>query len=276
MPEGFRADIYRGSPHLEWMARTGKQTPGYFAQRKREQEEQFNRPQLVRTGTSPEFSTCKSLQSWPAYCFDVNAYYAELGVHWQATNKQIKEAYLRMHGERSVRLTYIVQQLLDSGIRRLYDAVQLGSVFFDKYVAEYVRTQMNQDEFRNYGRIRGFEERIDEGDESLDLGDFINREFALDKTGRDEVTSYRWPYSYYQLRTSVTDPVKLRAWQILLLSIWPRSELLCVGLIDGDAPAELHYIGYRTVAFINVNTLPTQHLALYIYSKHMEHECPTL
>jgi hypothetical protein len=264
----FRDDIYRGQPFLEWQSSQGKLTQKDLAKRRRDQEERINRPHLVRTGPA-EFSTCMGVQPWPCMVWDVNGYYVELGIHWSATHKQIKEAYQAKHGERSVRLTFIVKQLLDAQVRRNYDSVTLGSIFFDKYVAEFVKEQMHKDHLKEYGRSLPIEEQLSEGAEKIDLNKYLNKDFALDMHTAGEVGSNRWRWGWYSLKTSIIDIDKLRDWQQILVQVWSPSKLLSIGLSEGGEEAFVQRIGYRLVVFIDVQAKPTIELANRVYLKHL-------
>lgn len=96
------------------------------------------RPRLVGDG-EPEFSTCLALEKPYRLVWDVNGYYRALGISSDATRLQIRGAYQRLEGWNSVRLTYIVTQLLDPQTRALYDAVPLGFILRDYWVDTEIR-----------------------------------------------------------------------------------------------------------------------------------------
>jgi len=89
-------------------------------------------------------SSSLELERWPSVVWDVNWYYWVLGVHFRATRRQLKDAYLDKKGEDDDYLTYIFSQLLNPEIRRAYDAKPLGSVFWDKYVEQKVRERAHR------------------------------------------------------------------------------------------------------------------------------------
>ena len=270
----FRPAIYQGRPYEEWLASQNKISFEELEERRKEQEAFYAKPHLVRTGGPVEFSTCKSLVSWPLIIWDVNNYYRDLGVSPHATVRELKEAYQKAHGYRSVRLTYILKQLLDKDIRREYDATQPGAVFYDYYVNEYVRDQMHLDEFREHGRTRTVDERLSMGDTKIDLSKYLNRAFNLDlDNALDRQLSSGWRWSYYQWCTAVTDPDKLRAWQQALVSVWGDPPVnLAVGLFENPSAAAYQLIGFRHVAFININAEPSLELAYSVYSQFTERE----
>lgn len=96
-----------------------------------------------RVGEAPVvFSTCTELAPRWRFVWDVNSYYRDLGVHWAAGRRQLKDAYLARDGQRSQRLTYVLAQLLDATTRRQYDAMPPLSVFPDRYVIEEAERQL--------------------------------------------------------------------------------------------------------------------------------------
>lgn len=96
-------------------------------------EDCYPTPLAVSTGPSTR-STSLDLESWPSVVWDVNGYYHALGVGFRATRKQLRIAYYQLGGPNDAYLTYVFKQLLDSQVRRQYDACELGEVFLDRYV----------------------------------------------------------------------------------------------------------------------------------------------
>lgn len=222
-------------------------------------------PYAVKIGDL-EFSTSTALVTWPYVIWDVNAYYAQLGVNPRATKTEIRDAYFARKGYLSERLTYIVKQLLDAKVRRDYDGCQPGSVFFDKYVAEYVKHKAMEQHRMEYGRTLSFEEQVDEGLEQLDLADIANSEIKLSEVDLDgrhsPVVGSKWKWGYYLWKTSSYDIDKLAAWQqSLCVAFGKDPRRLAVGLMGGEAEAQIIKVGYHSVAFINVNADPTPILA---------------
>jgi hypothetical protein len=249
----FADDIWVGDPE-EWVA---ERSPAYVADQERP------KPRAIEAGPM-EFSTSVGLQPWPVVVWDVNAYYAELGVSWRATRTQIREAYQRLGGDRSDRLTYIVKQLLDPAVRANYDATQPGSVFFDRYIAEYVKAQMLADQVADHGRILTFDDQIAADLNAIDLTKFMNRPFDMVPPEMQNVGT-RWRWGYYLWTSDTYDTDRLRQWQELLVSALAGKGVilnLSVGLVGGSLePMRVEAVGYRVVVFLGDDELPTLQLA---------------
>jgi hypothetical protein len=207
-----------------------------------------------------EFTSCVGLQAWPLVVWDVNAYYAELGISWRASKPEIREAYQRRHGDRSDRLTYIVKQLLDPEVRAAYDACQPGSVFFDRYIAAYVKDQILRDQVIEEGRILDFEDQI----APIDLSRYMNQPFDMVAPEEGEWGT-RWRWGFYLWASDDYDTVKLRQWQGLLVEALARKGVvlkLSVGLVGGSPePMRVEAVGYRIVAFLSDDEQPIPQLA---------------
>lgn len=72
------------------------------------------------------FSTTLDLEPTRVIIWDTNGYYRSLGVSPYASRAEIRDAYLRLNGHRSHRLTIIVKTLLDRDTRARYDRTPLG------------------------------------------------------------------------------------------------------------------------------------------------------
>ncbi len=184
----------------------------------------------VKTGGGVSMvSSSKSLERYPSVCWDVNGYYRELGVSWRATRRQLMEAYRDSGGPNSDRLTYVFRQLLQSSIRREYDAMPPGSVFLDDYVQQQILHNAKMEAARrsNQGWLCspervleewGFnltfpsqeEDEDDEVDSSMDLWENLD-------VSEEEEGAEPWPYSYYRLGTSCQDVLRMVQWQQLLI-----------------------------------------------------------
>lgn len=211
-----------------------------------------------------EFSTSGVIERWPAICFDVCSYYAELGVSFRATKTELRAAYQAKKGWESERLTYILKQLLNESIRRAYDAVRAGNRFMDRYEIAWLKSQMIAD-----ARAEGLNfDPLDPGEgESINsVADrYLDTEFDFDRS--EEGDSGRWKWGYYLWRTEIHDVPKLRDWQALLLQSEPPSMNLCVGLMRNHEPTPhlpaylVQKLGYRIIVFLNVYATPDTQLA---------------
>jgi hypothetical protein len=96
-------------------------------------------------GCPTRASSRGTLAVLPEWSWDVCGYYVSLGVHWTATRGEIRRAYIaacaREGGQHQDEyLTYVMAQLGDERIRRLYDLVPLGGVFLlDRYVETRIK-----------------------------------------------------------------------------------------------------------------------------------------
>jgi hypothetical protein len=261
-PQGrFRAPIWTGQEppetgdlweNLAAYNEEGPNAPDYTAE---EVEAMYLRPVAVPAGPY-EFATGQELEPWPTIVWDVNGYYAELGVTHQATRAELKAAYQARSGWGSARLTYILRQLLDPEIRAAYDSSRPGSVFFDEYIARWFHDQSLADSIKEEGRLLTLDERIAKGQEELDLSQYLNKPYDLDKPLGDEVP-LAWRWGYYLYGAFSHDHELLNKWQNSLLTAKSlKPDKLCVGLLAASdpAPVRLVLIGLRLVAFVREGT----------------------
>lgn len=236
-------------------------------------------------GSGPAvFSTCTELSVVPAFIFDVNGYYRELGVPTNATRKQLRMAYYDVDGQSSSRLTYVLKQLLNPAVRAEYDACPLGSRFLDRYVEAAIRAKVMREHqrrmaerraagmvvseqvekevmkrlFRDVGMDANFDDDtpVESLDETPDVPQDVNR------------PAKSFGYAYYLWRTHVRSPDDLMAlatWQELLVSAFSKRGArtqIAVGLLGGlPHPWVLARVGYREVIFLNRLEPPTAALA---------------
>lgn len=170
-------------------------------------ENTINDPHLAVRGRSAAFSTCLAVEPFPSFIWDVNGYYAALGVSPWATRREIREAYQAKEGWTDVRLTHIVRQLLNEKIRADYDAVPLGSTFFDRFVEETVRREMEREAFNE----RAFDP--DAETEPIDLDASLNKAFQVVDTasGREQYAETGW--GYYLWASNCRDVERLARWR---------------------------------------------------------------
>jgi hypothetical protein len=269
-PQGrFRAPIWTGREVPEtgdlWenLAIYNEEEPNAPAYTEEQVEAMYLRPVAVPAGPF-EFATTQELEPWPTIVWDVNGYYAELGVAPGATRAQLKAAYQARQGWASARLTYILRQLLDPEIRAAYDSSRPGSVFFDEYIARWFHDQSLRDSIAEEGRLLTLDERIERGQEELDLSKYMNKPYDLDKALPDEVPlSWRW--GYYLYGAYAHNIPLLNQWQSLLLTAKSlKPPKLCVGLLSTSdtRPVRLVLIGLRLVAFVREDIEPTHAHAL--------------
>lgn len=270
-PQGrFRAPIWTGreAPELgadlwENLAAWSDDGPNAPTYTEEQVEAMYLRPVAVSAGPF-QFATTQELEPWPTIVWDVNGYYLELGVTPRATRSELKEAYQAKRGWASSRLTYILRQLLDAEIRAAYDSSRAGSVFFDEYVARWFHEQTLADSIVEEGRLLTLDERIEKGQEELDLSQYMNRPYDLDKEP-DDAVSLSWRWGYYLYGAYAHNHDLLNKWQTLLLTANTlKPEQLCVGLLatSDTAPVRLVLIGLRLVAFVREDIEPTIYHAM--------------
>lgn len=213
-------------------------------------------------------STVTDIERWPAIVFDTNGYYARLGVHPRATKLQIRQAYERLNGQSSPLLTYIVKILLNDDKRREYDLTPSNAVFFDRYVAEFVKREALSEMAEQGDPV------VDDGEQvfRLELDHLLNRAFdpntakVVDSKDPWRHTSpsgasTTWPWSFYLWGTSERDDERLARWQELLLRALRKKEVrtrIAVGLQGWlESPWEVALVGDQIVAFLRLGETPT-------------------
>jgi hypothetical protein len=215
-------------------------------------------PYLVGDGPAT-FSTCLDLAVPYRLVYDTNRYYADLGVPVDATRRQIREAYQRLRGHRSARLTYIVTQLLDPDVRRRYDATPCGSVFVDDEVEGWIRQVRVQESSRLRSQGRVEEAEVLEA-EPLDV--VVDTEEEMEQDEAQQPFEAVWPWAFYLWGSECQDRERLREWQELLISaLGSRKEnlQLAIGFSGGMAhPWGVRMVGYRIVVFLDQDEQPAE------------------
>lgn len=201
----------------------------------------------------------------PLVCWDVNGYYRALGVHFLATRKELRQAYMAVNGQNSEYLTFVLTKLLDPEVRRVYDLLPLGSLYMDdKYVQERIKRAAFAESAR---RTRmGFETTpqailIEWGFQQEEKEFSERSETELDLS-EDSVILNEWVYSYFLWRSAPQEH-QLREWQTLLireLSALGIVTTFAVGLIGGEGHLYLK-VDNDHVFFIDTSTNPTQQMA---------------
>ncbi|MFJ4902826.1 hypothetical protein [Streptomyces sp. NPDC088727] len=181
----------------------------------------IGRPDMAIVSTSTALMSVRAA----VVCSDVNGYYRALGVHSDATRRQLMDAYVARDGQSDARLTYIFKQLLNPHTRALYDAAPLGQPFPDRYVhAELVRLASQRAAAQNsaYGtEVTAVDILESHGlapekpaDEFLDS---VPRERFSDDETRDRQPSLNSPttrsYSYLLLASTCDDKSRMDQWR---------------------------------------------------------------
>lgn len=239
------------------------------------------RPSLYGTGPV-EISTCRALSVVPAYIWDVNGYYRELGVSPYATRSQIGRAYMEADGQSSDRLTFVFKQLLDKQVRHDYDRCALGERFMDPWIQREIYLQMKKaamaraDEEVRAGRVRDEREYSFIVDSVMDwlidgwekggetLPDVLDGDLPGDQDGTAPAKAQPvFPFSYYLWKTSPPEDVehRLAEWLRLLLQAFGEQGIttrVSVGLHRYRRWSRYlrAQVGYREVVLFNGNIDP--------------------
>jgi hypothetical protein len=199
-------------------------------------------PEPVRLGWGPDrWSTSTELAPRIVFKWDVNGYYAALGVHPDANRRELREAYQARDGQGSAYLTYVFKQLLNAEVRAAYDDSPLGYPFLDDYQDEKLKRDASQEA----GRRSRDGESVSKDDVLGEWGYIlIDRESGVDSVSSKVEDRDRKAeplrYSYYGWKTSSFMPnaETLQGWQVALasaaatLKVAPKLSFGITGLSD--------------------------------------------
>jgi hypothetical protein len=194
--------------------------------------------------------------------WDVNGYYQELGASVYASREELRRAYRRKKGWRSPRLTYIFKQLLDPTIRRLYDSMPFGQVFWDRYVEDIVRKEAAKQAAQL--RRAGFHEQADEVADYDSPFSHIEDDERIWKLSESAVTvDQQWPWSYYLWQSDCEDTERLAQWQTELVeAMGGQTVEIAIGFAgDHVLQFAIERVGFRLVAFLGDRTRPSKKIA---------------
>lgn len=249
-------------------------------------------PTLQDPHLPAECSSSTALSVLPAVIWDVNGYYRDLGVLPSATRKDLRLAYFERDGQSSVRLTYVIKQLLNKATRFEYDCTPLGEVFLDDYVRAEIDRQIRERAAERARRAAEEGARVDftdlssfEADVRSEMGFDVRSEEdethsdtpveTVDDTrsvGQDEPVPAKFLYAYYLWAMKPSSGpdvehsrlVRLGEWQRQLVRAFSREGLtmrFSVGLHRKPNRWVQGRIGYRTVFFLNDFEDPSEELA---------------
>lgn len=239
------------------------------------------RPRLVGDGPA-ECSSCTELSVLPYIVWDVNRYYAELGVFPWATRRELREAYQAKRGQDNARLTYVIKQLLDPVVRREYDSMPYGSVYMDRYVQEALKRQMLDTKSDRMQALHDLGVDLDsvdgeaiERDIYAEMGLMVEPEdtpLEMVDSGASEAQDGPRPadpflYAYYLYKVAFPGREtvsRLSEWQRFLVSALAREGInitFAVGLHGDPHPCVYAEVGYRKVFFLSDRQVPTEELA---------------
>jgi hypothetical protein len=218
----------------------------------------------VRLGAGPDiWSTSTALVPAVLVCHDVNGYYRELGVHWQATRKQLAQAYMALGGMGSARLTYVFKQLLNPKTREAYDRTSAGETFLDDYTTDQLKRQAHQEARRRttLGQSVTPADVMDEWGYAV-LDDAEVDSVSPIRKDQSQLRKEPWGYSYYAWKTTSysADENRLRQWQKLLstaASLRGSAPRLAIGMTAvSDQPFMLGDVNGTPVVFFSETAYP--------------------
>jgi hypothetical protein len=244
------------------------------------------RPFLWGTGEA-ECSTCTDLAPSPQVIIDANGYYRALGFAFPyagITKKQLRLAYHRVHGERSVWLTAALKTLLDPVERRRYDMVRVGDIYMDLFVQDWFRRQAFAEARRRnlHGGHRATREQVlDEWGLTEDTPkpalDSLDEVVHDPQYPTDEGCPEAWEWSYYLWGSRSTNTAKLSLWQGMLIRECISLGAVirfCVGFSSRRNPARwaTGVIGQHHVIYLREDVEPTDELAALAVSAVLREE----
>ncbi len=121
-------------------------------------------------------STSSEIVRHPYCVWDVNRYYADLGVRVDATRQEMVAAYHACDGQNSERLTYIVKWLANHDRRSYYDSLIPPQILFDIFFKRSIEAEIQ--ERISEASDRSEQERL----QKLDLGKLIGRAIHVRKS----------------------------------------------------------------------------------------------
>lgn len=226
-------------------------------------------PHLIPGGPA-ECSTSTELAVHPDVIWDVNGYYRELGFSFpyrDITRRDIRIAAQERNSEGSVRLTFVLQQLIDRSVRYEYDRAPWGKPFMDGWLEASLLINAKREASRRTllsGDEVPFEDVLDEWGLSS-LSDEEHQEQAEQKKSLGKKSKRGWNWSYYLWRSGHYAPLVLGEWQTLLISEFARQGVrrkFSVGFLGKQPhPWVSVAVGRRLAILLNEAEAPTAELA---------------
>lgn len=179
------------------------------------------------------------------WVWDTNSYYRDLGVAYDASRRQLMDAYIARSGSESVRLTFVLKQLLDPDVRARYDSTPPGSVFFDSTIAKAI--------YEAAPKVV-----VEEGERPDSSAE--NTASAIDSKDRIRLGSdAQWGFYLWGTHG---DADVLRRWMMCLCRALSSSPVrVAVGSAAGPEDAFVYDHGSHRIAFLRVGVEPTDALA---------------
>lgn len=214
-------------------------------------------------------SSCTDLDISPRIIWDVNGYYAALGVDPRATRAQLREAFHAVNGGESEYLTWVLQQLLDPDFRREYDMRGLGDYLIDKFIALALKKAALQEAIRRSLKTG----EVDAEKVMDEMGYKIVHHEADEPpavTGKPQSIDDEWRWSYFLHKVRCYDTDTLRQWQQMLVTALSEAGVrmqFAVGFteqsvgLDTKTLTRAEEASSIVVAYLGALTKPTPTLA---------------
>lgn len=214
-------------------------------------------------------SSCRALERRRPggdFVFDVNGFYAALGVSPDATVEEITRAYHDMGGQDDAWLTETLMILRDPDKRAAYDRMLPHQRFNDSTTYAEVRRVEAMEALRE-----GIPRTGTVSDQSVYGGARRTREWGSAYTKSTSDKQPPWQYAYYLwhllYRDSAVD--QLPEWQHLLIAALNGDEhsaplQFAVGRCAAGIPATAIRVAGTLIAFLPYNTAPTPEQAVRV------------
>lgn len=199
-------------------------------------------------------STNTALVKIPVVIIDANGYYTELGIRFpfRPSKGQLRRAYQDRGGPDSVRLTYILTQLLRPGVRRAYDATPVGDLYADAYLRAQLTRHLSAQQLDILAQ-RGLLD--DDVDAETDCHDQQSQDPTAET--HSDHAGPQWGYSYFLWRCSVADVDLLASWQQQVITacvtqgLAPRRIAVGLHACDELDVVALRHVEHTLVVFVH-------------------------
>jgi hypothetical protein len=220
-----------------------------------------------------EASTETALARFPEVIWDANGYYRSHGMRFpyrDVTVADLRRAHMELRGFEDDFLTYVLKQLRDPEVRRIYNATPLGLEYMDKFVQAKIKRIVLS---RVAERQRQTGVQLDP-EEALRQAGFMKDDSAgqeASSTPPAELSEppatvqIPWRWAYYQWRSFCDDTDRLGRWQELLVEEFVKAGVkrrFVVGFM-GQQPQKWvsGEVQGRLVVYLNENIMPTREMA---------------
>lgn len=229
-------------------------------------------PRPMFGSVGPFASTCTALDIHPRIIWDVNRWYADLGVDPRASRDELRRVYQQRKGWLSHRLTYIMKMLLQPDVRSDYDQVPPGQFYMDLYLRRAIQARLQDSRIAaSDARDMGSDGTTADDSTADWWEDLEGEEISVD--GVDVVVHDRdtdsglirgMLWSVWQCQTDHYDEVRAKRWLWLLVraaSVARETIRVAVGFHGGIETMSHQALGPGTVFFLAPGVEPTPEMA---------------